>query len=360
MRFNYDVAISFAEENNDVAAQIAVALREREVRYYYYKEQEAESWGAYILHLVNISYGKHSRYILLITGKTYVEKYWSGIELQIAQMMNRPGSPRILQLRLDNTPVPGLSPHVGYQEWRNNPEKIAAMIQRKVNVQKAVEKLYRTRYAMIGLIMLLFISMIWLFSRPGTDTPEIVLEVKPIQITSSTDTFYISETEVTVWQYEQFCKAQGIDLPPQLPSVSPNKPIVNITWEEALAFCKWKKGRLPTEQEWAYAASAGLDVRYSGGNNAAKVAISNRKKPGSVMSRQANVFGVYDMTGNVAEWCSDWSDSSATWKVVRGGSYHSTIHPVNELLINYHSKELPDNRKPDIGFRVAWDSLIKP
>jgi len=355
MRFTYDVAISFAEEDDDIAAQIAAALHKRGVRCYYYKEQEAEGWGAYILHLAYISYGKYSRYVLLITSHIYVEKYWSGIEVQIAQMTSRPGAPRILQLRLDNTPVPGLSQHVVYQEWRNNPEEIAVLLQQKIGVQEALERRYRTRYGMISLIALLFMSMIWLFSRPVIDEPEIILEVKPVLITSPTDTFYISETEVTVWQYEQFCKVQGIDLPPQLPSVSPNKPIVNITWEEALAFCRWKKGRLPTEEEWAYAASGGLDVKYSGGNNVAKVAIINRKKPASVMSRQANVFGVYDMTGNVAEWCSGWSDSSATWKAVRGGSYHSSIRPVNELLINYHSKELPGNRKPDIGFRVAWD-----
>lgn len=355
MRFTYDVAISFAEEDNDVAAQIAAALQKRGVRYYYYKEQEADSWGAYILHLAYISYGKYSRYVLLITSKIYVKKYWSGIEMQIAQMTNRPAAPRLLQLRLDNTPVPGLSQHVGFQEWRNNPEEIASLLQRKICVQRAIANRYRTRLGMMGLIILLFISIIWLFSRPVIGQPEIILEVKRIQIPRPADTFYISETEVTVWQYEQFCMAQGIALPPQLPSVSPNKPMVNITWEEALAFCKWQNGRLPTEEEWAYAASAGLDLKYSGGNNAAKVAIINKKKPGSVMNRVANVFGVYDMTGNVAEWCADWSDSSATWRSVRGGSYHSTIHPVNELSIAYRLKELPGERKPDIGFRVAWD-----
>ncbi len=354
MKYIYDVAISFAEEDDRVAAQIAAALNKRRIRYYYYKEQGAGDWGHYILRLVGISYGIHSRYVLLITSKDYVEKYWSGIEVQIAYMFRGVGEPRVLQLRIDETHVDGMK-HVIYKEWRNNPEEIAGMLEQKIKARVLIEKRHRTRYYMMGLIILLFICLIYFFSLPTPKWYPPIRQMKKMLITNATDTFYISETEVTIAQYKRFCEQSKRELPPQHPSAYENSPVVNVTWEEALAFCKWKEGRLPTEQEWEYAASAGLTVKYSGGNGAAKVAVSNRKKPNWVASKAANGFGVYDMTGNVAEWCDNWSDSSATWKSVRGGSYHSTINPVNELAIAYRVKELPGERKPDIGFRVAWD-----
>ena len=360
MRYIYDVAISFAEEDNGVAAQIAAALQKRGVRYYYYKEQEAGGWGDYILRLVGVSYGIRSRYVLLITSEAYVRKYWSGIELQFAHMFRRPGEQRVLQLRLDETSVDGMK-HVSYQDWCNNPEEIAGLLEQKINTQVLIEKRHRTRYYMMGLIILLFICLIWFFSIPPPKWYPPVLEMEQKLITNATDTFYISETEVTIAQYREFCEQARLDLPPQHPGAYQNSPVVNVSWEEAMAYCKWKGGRLPSVREWEYAAGAGLTVKYSGGNNAAKVAVFNRKKPNWVASRAANSFGVYDMTGNVAEWCNDWADSSATWRSVRGGSYHSTINPVNELFIAYHLKELPGERKPDIGFRIAWDKkVIKP
>lgn len=355
MRFTYDVAISFAEEDNAVAAQIAAALHKRGIRYYYYKEREAESWGDSILRLVGVSYGMHSRYVLLITSAVYVNKYWSGVEVQIAYMFRKLQEQRVLQLRLDNTPVDGISRHIAFQEWRNNPGEIADLLQQKINKQVGAERRRWTRSYMITLIILLFIAMIYLFAEPVGDDLSPVLPVRKMPVYSAADTFYISETEVTVGQYREYCKEKGIDPPPQHPSAHDSSPVVNVTWEEALAFCRWKGGRLPTEREWEYAAGAGLAVRYSGGNNAARVAVYNRKKPSWVASRSANAFGLYDMTGNVAEWCSDWFDLSATYKSVRGGCYHSVINPVNELAIIARSRELPGNRRPDIGFRVAWD-----
>ena len=169
------------------------------------------------------------------------------------------------------------------------------------------------------------------------------------------DTFYISDTEVTVAQYREFCEHQHIGFPPQPPSTRENNPVVNITWHEAFAFCKWVQGRLPTEREWEYAASAGLSVTYSGANSASKVAIYNKQKPGKVATKLPNQFGLYDMTGNVSEWCSDWTDSSHQWKAVRGGAYNSHISPENQLAIAYRSKQDPDTRTSYTGFRVVWD-----
>lgn len=355
MKFICDVAISFAKEDHKVATEITSALYKRGVKCYNYEDHAARVWGTPIMKETIDAYGMGSRYVLLITSAIYIKKYWSGIERQIALISTRPGEPRILQLRLDDTPVDGISQYVSFREWQNDPEEVADLLLQKINMQKSVERSRLTRYSMAGLIVLLSVLVVFFLTRPRQKTYIPIRMMEKKLVPSPTDSFYISETEVTIIQYREFCTARGIALPPQLPSVYVNSPVVNVTWEEALAYCKWKGGRLPTQMEWEYAAGAGLTVKYSGGDNASKVAIYKKGKPNWVASRAPNTFGLYDMTGNVAEWCSDWSDSSAKWKAVRGGSYNSVIKPVNELLITYPSKELPGNRKPDIGFRVVWD-----
>lgn len=166
--------------------------------------------------------------------------------------------------------------------------------------------------------------------------------------------FYISSTEVTIAEYRKYCEGTNTPFPPQSPDVEDDAPVSNVSWYEAMEYCKSKSGRLPTEKEWEYAAGAGLPVKYSGGNNAGSIAVYKRAKQKSVASLAGNGFGLYDMTGNVAEWCADWSDSSRQRKIVKGGAYNSHISPVNELLITSRSMANPGERQPTIGFRVAW------
>lgn len=349
--FTYDVAISVAEEDKHVAEQIAAALKKRDVRYYYYEEQAGKNWGKYIINLTVDSYGRYSRYVLMITSKTFIDKYWSTIERQMALAQLIPDQPHILQLRLDDTPVDGISKYVVYREWLNDPEDVAELLLQKIRAQRVVERRW-VKYWLVLLVVIFSIGLIYLFSLP--ESPDIVDPVlkKKTLISSPSNTFYISNTEVTIADFRKFCEEQKMNFPPQFPSAFENGPVVNVTWYEAVAYCTWVHGRLPTEAEWEYAGGAGVPTKYSGGNNAGKVAIYNRKKPNWVASRESNAFGLYDMTGNVAEWCAD---SLATWRAVRGGAYNSKINPVNELAIAYRTRELPDARKPYIGFRVVWD-----
>jgi formylglycine-generating enzyme required for sulfatase activity len=160
---------------------------------------------------------------------------------------------------------------------------------------------------------------------------------------------------VTIDEYKTYCKSVGKQFPHQSAGLKGSAPVANITWQEAVDFCKSKNGRLPTVLEWEYAAEAGLGTRYSGSNSAQKVAVYNTKKPLAVASLDANTFKLYDMTGNIAEWCADWSDSSHQFKIVKGGAYNSRISPENELLISARIIEKPDERCPNVGFRVAWN-----
>ncbi|HEY1199805.1 MAG TPA: SUMF1/EgtB/PvdO family nonheme iron enzyme, partial [Niastella sp.] len=195
--------------------------------------------------------------------------------------------------------------------------------------------------------------------------------------TVSLPRFALSKTEVTVSQYKSFCLYTGRHMP-QEPGYgwTDNAPVVNVSWEDAMAYCKWVGGRLPTEAEWEYAAAAGVANIYSGSNRIDNVAIygaNSHGKPAMAAKKSPNAFGLYDMTGNVAEWCADWygrkyyeqsgtnnpqGANSGNEKVIRGGAYNSAVNSTqdgNQLRITYRNSESLAARHPYIGFRVAWN-----
>jgi formylglycine-generating enzyme len=138
-------------------------------------------------------------------------------------------------------------------------------------------------------------------------------EKPPYRVVLSHD-FYMGATEVTVRAYRQYAKETGLSLPPtvlQRFSKTDDAPIVGVSWEEAGAYCKWDGGgQLPTEAQWEFAARAGSTVARYGELNA--IAWYHENSPGSganpVGLKLPNRFGLYDMLGNVWEWCSDWYD----------------------------------------------------
>ena len=166
-------------------------------------------------------------------------------------------------------------------------------------------------------------------------------------------------------------------------------PVTHISWTDAMAYCDWIGGRLPTEAEWEYAARGGLDqVRFAWGDelepdgehmcNIWQGEFPNRNTlqdgwhgTSPVRSFPANNYGLYDVAGNVWEWCSDWfsptfhrnarrvtrenpkGPRSGTAKVIRGGSYLCHDSYCNRYRVGARTSNTPDSSTGNLGFRVA-------
>ena len=156
----------------------------------------------------------------------------------------------------------------------------------------------------------------------------------------------------------------------------PNCPVVQVSWNDIQSFINklnaktGKKYRLPTEAEWEYAARGGNRSRgnkYSGSNNLDEVACyskTNGSKPLSVGGKKPNELGIFDMSGNVYEWCGDWygaysnssktnpnGHSSGSDRVLRGGGWIN--YDPQGFRVSFRLNYGPVFRGDIIGFRLV-------
>ena len=188
--------------------------------------------------------------------------------------------------------------------------------------------------------------------------------------------FLLGKYPVTNAQYARFLEAAGKEV--KKPASwddrrfnQPEQPVVGVSWDEARAFCEWAGGRLPTEAEWEYACRAGTITEYSFGDDAkdlGEYAWFGENSDGHtqpVGAKKPNPWGLYDMHGNVWEWCQDGFDSGyyakspsddppgppkAALRVSRGGGWAGGAVVCRSAVRGGGG---PACRSGDLGFRVA-------
>ena len=211
---------------------------------------------------------------------------------------------------------------------------------------------------------------------PG-DT-ECASDEKPAHRVTLTRPYYVAETETTVGQYGAYARAVGASLPPILGfPQGDDHPVVNVSWSDAEAFCRWAGGRLPSEAEWERAARGGEDRKKYPWGNAISHDDANYggtggrdfwEKTSPVRSFAANGYGLFDMAGNVWEWVEDWYDEGyyarppssdpkgaggGDWRVLRGGSWSGSPR---RLRVSGRNFGPPGGRNLNDGFRCARDA----
>lgn len=190
------------------------------------------------------------------------------------------------------------------------------------------------------------------------------------------DPFYMDMYPVTNEQYEKFLEDTGYHSEGSLKQVkNPRKvsekhPVAQVNWNDACTFAKWAGKRLPTEAEWEKSVRGGLQgAHYPWGNDPPDASKSNYAglvgKTTAVGSYPPNGYGLYDMCGNVWEWCADWFDinfynespyynpqgpANGKERVLRGGSWFMTQ---NNIKCSYRSSQYSYYKDGTIGFRCA-------
>ncbi|TET31438.1 MAG: formylglycine-generating enzyme family protein [Planctomycetota bacterium] len=191
--------------------------------------------------------------------------------------------------------------------------------------------------------------------------------------------FHMDKYEVTNEKFHTFVKATGHNTPPhwksgEIPKGLELHPVVTVTWDDAKAYADWLGMRLPMEAEWEYACRAGSTTMFCFGDNISKLgkyAWCNKNSghiPQPVGRKQPNKWGLYDMHGNVWEWCNDWYSGSyyrtSPENDPQGpprGSYH--VHRGNKFagfkLLDYRSAyrgwDPASYRGRGLGFRCVRD-----
>ncbi|MHB8069622.1 MAG: formylglycine-generating enzyme family protein [Desulfobaccales bacterium] len=194
------------------------------------------------------------------------------------------------------------------------------------------------------------------------------------------DSFHIAVTETTNAQYGRFLQATGHQPPLYWEDKNlnaPAQPVVGVSWNDAVAFCRWLtkmtgvEHRLPTEAEWEAAARGGLtgqafpwgsELPDAGGVYRANSRHDRTAKDGylftaPVASFPPNGFGLFDMSGNVSEWCQDQYAPAASGpfkpgvlRLLKGGSWFSQAR---DLRCSARQSAPPDYADGFIGFRVV-------
>jgi sulfatase modifying factor 1 len=219
----------------------------------------------------------------------------------------------------------------------------------------------------------------YLLGSPHDEPGRYADEAEPHRV--SLKPFYISVTEITNAQYGRFLQATGHQAPLYWEDKNlngPNQPVVGVSWHDAVAFCEWltrvtgATGKLPTADQWEAAARGnlvsqpypwGAEAPGAGGVFRANLRNDRTAKDGFLFSAPVgsfppNGFGLYDMAGNVSEWCQDryvplttgGPFKSGALRLLKGGSW---LSGPRDLRVAARQSAPPQYADGYIGFRVV-------
>ncbi len=250
----------------------------------------------------------------------------------------------------------------------------------------------------IGMKLMLIPNGTFLMGSPESEKGHYSNETQH-EVTISKD-YYLGVYEVTQAQYEKVMGSnpsvfQGdimAELHPQTGCVvkdvdSSNHPVDQVSWDDAVEFCRKLSAlpeekaagrvyRLPTEAEWEYACRAGGQTAFSFGDSVKSLEDyawfkdNSGDKPHAVGEKKSNAWGLYDMHGNIWEWCSDWNTAypqgavtdpvgpkEGSYRVSRSGGWD---YGAANCRSSYRSGLIPALRILDYGFRVALSPSVIP
>ena len=186
----------------------------------------------------------------------------------------------------------------------------------------------------------------------------------------------IGRTDVTFWQYDYYVwasrgeGAEDLTYPNSAGFGREDRPVINLNWHDAQGYARWlsqrtgQRWRLPTEEEWEYAARGGQEARYPWGNEPPNGRANCRgcgdgysnRMTAPVGSYAPNAFSLYDMAGNVWKWLEDKVPDNEAARVMRGGSWHDDTRG---LRASNGIGFVALNRINYVGFRVCRVSSIE-
>jgi formylglycine-generating enzyme required for sulfatase activity len=185
-----------------------------------------------------------------------------------------------------------------------------------------------------------------------------MIKIEMVKIPSSQDqkigSFEIGKYPITQAQYEAVMETN-----PSRFKNNPQNPVEKVSWDDAQAFCQklsqitGKTYRLPTEAEWEYACRAGTTTRFYFGDDVNQLGDyawyygNSQGTTHYVGQKKPNAWGLYDMSGNVWEWCQD--------VVNRGGSWYSDPNLCRSAYY-YYDNYRRDYQNNNLGFRVVCDN----
>lgn len=376
--YRYDVFMCYSNRDRNVASKLLNTLELFGLRVWFDLNEfsTGEDFARIMTDAIN-----NSRILLYLGSVNSYSSSWTNKELMFAIEKRK----IIYPVLIDNTSMPShielLLCHLNWYDYGDAASKMNLFhdLQERINDNSTIDEMSGIESLKImaldyQIVMMrveggLF-TMGATFQQGGDNEDEWI--VHNVRL----DSYYISQLTVTqrLWNTIMGTKES------RLHNTNDNNnsyPVVNVSWYECVEFIErlnaltGKEFRLPTEAEWEYAAKGGINGRmngykYSGSNNLHNVSWNAENSGGQVQKvaqKEPNELGIYDMSGNVWEWCSDWyapyfkgqadnpqGPDNGEKKVCRGGSWSTKGR---DCRISIRESEYPDEGSLDIGFRLV-------